>query len=76
MGAERKVRVLIAKVGLDGHEVGARVIARGELLLRTAPFTMSFSWGFRVRLRGIVPSPSRSVVDANQVPRAGLAVIG
>lgn len=27
----RKIRVLIAKVGLDGHDVGARVIARGLL---------------------------------------------
>jgi methylmalonyl-CoA mutase, C-terminal domain len=25
----RKTRVLVAKVGLDGHDVGARVIARG-----------------------------------------------
>ncbi|MHA3794438.1 cobalamin B12-binding domain-containing protein [Sphingomonas sp. YL-JM2C] len=25
----RKIRILIAKVGLDGHDVGARVIARG-----------------------------------------------
>lgn len=25
----RKIRVLIAKVGLDGHDVGARVVARG-----------------------------------------------
>lgn len=29
METEKKVRVLIAKVGLDGHDVGARVIARG-----------------------------------------------
>ena len=29
MKTEKKVRVLIAKVGLDGHDVGARVIARG-----------------------------------------------
>ena len=25
---EAKVRVLVAKVGLDGHEVGAKVVAR------------------------------------------------
>ena len=25
----RRIRVLVAKVGLDGHDVGARVIARG-----------------------------------------------
>lgn len=28
---ERRIRVLIAKVGLDGHDVGARVVARGLL---------------------------------------------
>ena len=27
----RKTRILIAKVGLDGHDVGARVVARGLL---------------------------------------------
>ena len=26
---QRPIRVLVAKVGLDGHDVGARVIARG-----------------------------------------------
>jgi methylmalonyl-CoA mutase, C-terminal domain len=31
MAAERKIRVLIGKVGLDGHDVGARVVARGLL---------------------------------------------
>jgi methylmalonyl-CoA mutase C-terminal domain/subunit len=31
MSERRKVRVLIAKVGLDGHDVGARVVARGLL---------------------------------------------
>ena len=25
----RRIRVLIAKIGLDGHDVGARVVARG-----------------------------------------------
>ena len=29
MTDERKVRVLVAKVGLDGHDVGARLVARG-----------------------------------------------
>lgn len=29
MDNDKRVRVLIAKVGLDGHDVGARVIARG-----------------------------------------------
>jgi len=27
----RKIRILIAKIGLDGHDVGARVVARGLL---------------------------------------------
>lgn len=27
----RKIRILMAKVGLDGHDVGARVVARGLL---------------------------------------------
>ncbi|QDC02197.1 cobalamin B12-binding domain-containing protein [Mesorhizobium sp. 8] len=27
----RRLRILIAKVGLDGHDVGARVVARGLL---------------------------------------------
>ena len=29
MDKERKVRVLIAKVGLDGHDVGAKIVALG-----------------------------------------------
>ena len=29
--SEKRIRVLVAKVGLDGHDVGARVIARGLL---------------------------------------------
>jgi len=28
---QRRIRVLIAKIGLDGHDVGARVVARGLL---------------------------------------------
>ncbi len=29
MSSEKRIRILIAKVGLDGHDVGARVVARG-----------------------------------------------
>lgn len=29
--SNRKIRILMAKVGLDGHDVGARVVARGLL---------------------------------------------
>ena len=31
MSVNRRLRVLIAKIGLDGHDVGARVVARGLL---------------------------------------------
>jgi methylmalonyl-CoA mutase C-terminal domain/subunit len=31
VGMAQKIRFLMAKVGLDGHDVGARVIARGLL---------------------------------------------
>lgn len=31
VASNRKIRVLMAKVGLDGHDVGARVVARGLL---------------------------------------------
>ena len=31
MPTKDKIRVLVAKVGLDGHDVGARVVARGLL---------------------------------------------
>jgi methylmalonyl-CoA mutase, C-terminal domain len=31
MSERRKIRVLVGKVGLDGHDVGARVVARGLL---------------------------------------------
>lgn len=31
MSEGRKIRVLVGKVGLDGHDVGARVVARGLL---------------------------------------------
>ncbi len=31
MSEKNKMRVLVAKVGLDGHDVGARVVARGLL---------------------------------------------
>ena len=31
MSKGKRIRVLIAKMGLDGHDVGARVVARGLL---------------------------------------------
>ncbi len=40
MGDERPVRVLLAKVGLDGHDRGLRVVAR---ILRDAGFEVVFA---------------------------------
>jgi methylmalonyl-CoA mutase C-terminal domain/subunit len=40
MNQERKIRVLIAKPGLDGHERGARVVAYG---LRDAGFEVIYT---------------------------------
>ena len=50
-----RVRVLVAKVGLDGHEVGARVIARG---LADA--------GMEVIYTGLRRTPEQVVAEAVQ----------
>lgn len=50
-----RVRVLVAKVGLDGHEVGARVIARG---LADA--------GMEVIYTGLRRTPEQVVAEALQ----------
>ena len=55
MGAERKVRILIAKPGLDGHDRGAKVIARG---FRDA--------GFEVIYTGLHQTPEQIVAAAIQ----------
>ncbi|RLB07441.1 MAG: methylmalonyl-CoA mutase [Deltaproteobacteria bacterium] len=55
MGEERKVRIMIAKPGLDGHDRGARVIARA---LRDA--------GFEVIYTGLHQSPEQIVAAAIQ----------
>lgn len=52
---ERRIRVLVAKVGLDGHEVGARVVARG---LADA--------GMEVIYTGLRRSPEQVVMAALQ----------
>ena len=52
MMAERKVRVLVAKPGLDGHDRGAKIVARA---LRDA--------GFEVIYTGLRQTPEM-VVDA------------
>jgi methylmalonyl-CoA mutase C-terminal domain/subunit len=55
MSAQSKVRVLIAKPGLDGHDRGARVIARG---FRDA--------GFEVIYTGVHQTPGQIVSAALQ----------
>lgn len=66
MNQERKIRVLIAKPGLDGHERGARVVAYG---LRDA--------GFEVIYTGLRQTPgqiARAAVDED-VDVIGLSVL-
>ena len=55
MGAEEKIRVLIAKPGLDGHDRGAKIVARG---LRDA--------GFEVIYTGLHQTPEQIVNAAIQ----------
>jgi methylmalonyl-CoA mutase C-terminal domain/subunit len=55
MGSERKIRILIAKPGLDGHDRGAKVIARG---FRDA--------GFEVIYTGLHQTPEQIVAAAIQ----------
>ncbi len=66
MTAERKIRVLIAKPGLDGHDRGAKVIARG---LRDA--------GMEVIYTGIRQTPEMIVNAALQedVDVIGLSIL-
>ncbi len=63
---ERKVRVLVAKPGLDGHDRGAKVVARA---LRDA--------GFEVIYTGIRQSPEAIVEAALQedVDVVGLSIL-
>jgi methylmalonyl-CoA mutase C-terminal domain/subunit len=55
MGNVRKIRVLIAKPGLDGHDRGAKIVARG---LRDA--------GFEVIYTGLHQTPEQIVATAIQ----------
>ncbi|MFH2011833.1 MAG: cobalamin B12-binding domain-containing protein [Pseudomonadota bacterium] len=55
MGSEGKVRIMIAKPGLDGHDRGAKIIARG---LRDA--------GFEVIYTGLHQTPEQIVNAAIQ----------
>lgn len=56
---ERKGRVLIGKVGLDGHEVGARVVAKA---LSDAGFEVIYT-GLRQRPEQIVAAAIEEDVD-------------
>ena len=64
--AERKIRVLIAKPGLDGHDRGAKIVARA---LRDA--------GFEVIYTGLHQTPEQIVATAIQedVDTIGLSVL-
>jgi len=66
MSPERKVRILIAKPGLDGHDRGAKVIARG---FRDA--------GFEVIYTGLHQTPEQIVAAAIQedVDAIGLSIL-
>ena len=55
MGKERKLRVMVAKPGLDGHDRGARIIARA---FRDA--------GFEVVYTGLHQTPEAIVQAAIQ----------
>lgn len=60
MGEERKIRVLIAKPGLDGHDRGAKVIARA---FRDAGFEVIYT-GLRQTPEMIVSAAIQEDVDA------------
>jgi methylmalonyl-CoA mutase C-terminal domain/subunit len=64
--AERKIRVLVAKPGLDGHDRGAKIVARA---LRDA--------GFEVIYTGLHQTPEQVVAAAIQedVDAVGLSVL-
>lgn len=64
--AERKIRVLIAKPGLDGHDRGAKIVARA---LRDA--------GFEVIYTGLHQTPEQVVAAAVQedVDAIGLSIL-
>ena len=66
MSSDRKIRVLVAKPGLDGHDRGARVVAYG---LRDA--------GFEVIYTGLRQSPEQIATAAVQedVDVIGLSVL-
>lgn len=66
MMTERKTRVLIAKAGLDGHDVGAKVVARSLM-----------EAGFDVRYTGLRKTPEEIVAGAKdwQADVIGLSLL-
>ena len=64
--AQRKTRVLIGKIGLDGHDRGAKVVARA---LRDAGFEVIYT-GIRQRIEDIV-----SAVVQEDVAVVGLSFL-
>lgn len=66
MSPQRKIRIIIAKPGLDGHDRGAKVIARG---FRDA--------GFEVIYTGLHQTPEQIVAAAIQedVDGIGLSIL-
>ena len=63
MSPERKIRILIAKPGLDGHDRGAKIIARG---FRDA--------GFEVVYTGLHQTPEQIVSAAVQEDVDGIGL--
>ncbi len=63
MSQERRIRILIAKPGLDGHDRGAKIIARG---FRDA--------GFEVIYTGLHQSPEQIVAAAIQEDVDGIGL--
>lgn len=59
MGEERKIRVLVAKPGLDGHDRGAKVVARA---LRDAGMEVIYT-GLRQTPEMIVQAAAQEDVD-------------
>ncbi len=55
MTDERRVRVLVAKPGLDGHDVGAKVLARSLM-----------EAGFEVTYTGLRKSPEQIALSAKE----------
>ena len=55
MAPDRKVRVLLAKPGLDGHDVGAKIVARAMM-----------EAGFEVIYTGLYQTPESIVAAAIQ----------